>query len=270
LIGDLLLSKYTEEEVIELARLNPGYGIRRMATELYPSVSTEANEVAGKITIILKAHEEECGENLFDSLQSVEYSKMVTENEYLRITGAPNIPRGYGRRGGRNRGGGRINRDVKHKDTMIPLPPQEFVWGDIASASERGTHINRSFGREYTMLNLLHPFREYWDMWMDGYSRAEIAREHGGNFSTVGKWTNLMIELDGSGGLEEWLEIVELLAWFSQDRGHGSFKEARDDAVMLFVHSLAEDYVSSPGEEERIEPRDLVGAYRFACMEEEE
>ena len=37
----------------------------------------------------------------------------------------------YGRRGGRNRGGGRINRDIRHKGTLIPLPPQMFNWGDI-------------------------------------------------------------------------------------------------------------------------------------------
>ena len=263
-----MLSKYTGEEVIALARLNPGFGIRRMATQLYPS--REPNEVASKITLILKEHEEETGERLFEDLQSTEFSQMVTENEYLRITGK-NIPRGHGRRAGRNRGGQRVNRDAKHKMTMIPLPPQEFNWGDITPESERDSHINRSFPREYTMLNLLHPFREYWDMWMDGYSRAEMAREYDSNFSTVGKWVNLMIDLDNEGLLEEWLETVELLAWFSRDRGHGSFKEAREDTVMLFVHSLADEYVTSPQEVERIDLKELVAAYWFACenMEEE-
>ena len=239
-----------------------------MTGQLYPG--KEQNRQASKITLILMEHERETGEALYDELQSTDYTQMVTENEWLRITGARFIPKGHGRKGGRNRDGGRVNRDLRNKSTMIPLPPQDFNWGDITPESERGSHINRSFPVKYKMLNVLHPFRGYWDMWLDGYSREEIAREHGRNFSTVGSWVNLMIELEGSGDLEEWLEIVELLAWFSEDRGHQSFKDSRKDTVMLFVHSLADDYVSSPMEEERIDPRELVGAYRFACMEEEE
>ena len=57
--GDCVLAKYTDEEIIELARLNPGYGVRRMATHLYPGGKSDTNEVASKITIILKENEEE-------------------------------------------------------------------------------------------------------------------------------------------------------------------------------------------------------------------
>ncbi len=266
-----MLLKYTEEEIIELARLNPGFGIRRMASHLYPNRKTEANEVASKITLILKDHEDETGESLFGELQSTQYNQMVTENEYLRITGK-NIPRGHGRRGGRNRGGKRINRNVKHKDTMIPLPPQEFNWGQIVPESERSQRISKGAPRlgEYSILNLHHPFREYWDMWEDGYSRAEIAREHDGNIPKVGQWINLMIELDNKGGLEEWLEIVELLNFFEKDRGHSTYMESRNDMVILFVHSITTEFVSSPNTVERIDPKELVEAYRFACMEEEQ
>lgn len=269
--GDCVLLKYTEEEIIELARLNPGFGIRRMASHLYPNRKTDANEVASKITLILKDHEDETGESLFGELQSTQYNQMVTENEYLRITGK-NIPRGYGRRGGRNRGGKRINRNVKHKDTMIPLPPQELNWGQIVPESERSQRISKGAPRlgEYSILNLHHPFREYWDMWEDGYSRAEIAREHDGNIPKVGQWINLMIELDNKGGLEEWLEIVELLNFFEKDRGHSTYMESRNDMVILFVHSITTEFVSSPNTVERIDPKELVEAYRFACMEEEQ
>jgi len=260
-----LLAKYTEEEIIELARLNPGYGVRRMATKLYPKKNTESNEVASKITIILKENEEECGEDLFDSLQSIEYSKMVTENEYLRITGAHNIPRGYGRRGGRNRGGKRINRNVKHKDTMIPLPPQEFNWGAIEPAESRPSHIERGFKPEYTILNLRFPFSKFWEMWMDGYSRGEISRELEISYQTVQKWVNRMIIFDEQETLEEWLEVVDLLTWFNEDRGHESLEEERDDSVMLFIHSIVDDYLASPGSDERPDLKELTEAYRFAC-----
>jgi hypothetical protein len=259
-----VLAKYTEEEIIELARLNPGFGIRRMASELYPRRKTDANELASKITIILKEHEEEIGEDLFGKLQSTEYTQMVTENEYRRITGK-NIPRGYGRRAGRNRGGQRINRDIRHKMTMIPIPPQEFNWGEIEPAESRPSHIEKKFKPEYTILNLRFPFSKFWEMWMDGHSRGEINRELEIPYQAVQKWLNRMIIFDEEGTLDEWLEVVEIVTWFSKDRGLGSLEEERDDSVMLFIHSIVDDYLVSPGDDERPDLKELTEAYRFAC-----
>lgn len=266
-----MLSKYTAEEIIELARLNPGFGLLRMLPELYPTQKgkqvNNRERITNDIILILQEHKEESGEDLFDLLQSTEFSTTVTEAEYLKRTGRKYLPKGRGRGTGsrlsRSQGGGH--------HTFIELPPQEFNWGEIVPESERDTHISRGAPlREYSILNLHHPFREYWDMWEDGYSRAEIAREHDGNIPKVGKWINLMIELDNKGGLEEWLEIVELLNFFEKDRGHSTYMESRNDMVILFVHSITTEFVSSPNTVERIDPKELVEAYRFACMEEEQ
>ena len=265
-----MLSKYTDEEIIELARLNPGYGILRMVSELYPRKkskgSSNRDRIANDIIFILQEHKEESGEDLFELLQSTEFSTKVTEAEYLRRTGRNRLPKGRGRGTGsrlsRAQGGG--------YHTFIELPPQEFNWGEIMQGSERDAHApSLNPLREYSILNLHHPFREYWEMWMDGYSRAEIAREHDGNNSTVGKWVNLMIEIDNEEGLEEWLEIVELLNFFVRDRGHSNYEESRNDMVIQFVQSISNEFVTSPNTVERIEPKELVEAYRFACENEE-
>lgn len=137
-IGKELLQKflYTDEEIIELIRINPGFGIDRFVKIIYPRKKS-VSKMRYLITMLLNDHCSDTGEDLYELLQSPEYSTLVSESEYLRITGAHNIPKGHGRRGGRNRGGGRINRNVKHKGTMIPLPPQEFNWGEISDYEER-------------------------------------------------------------------------------------------------------------------------------------
>jgi hypothetical protein len=34
---------------------------------------------------------------------------------------------------------------------------------------------------------------------------------------------------------------------------------------MLFIHSIVDDYLVSPGDEERPDLKELATAYRFAC-----
>ena len=247
-----------------------------MAKILYPRGKKSINETASIITIILHEHKENTGEDLFSVIQSEENIQMVTEKEYREITGKKYVPRGYGRAmGGRpskiseNYGKGHNEQgDVR---AIVPLPPQEFHWGDIPHESERDSHEHgqdKSAFSQYSLLNLHHKFRNYWEMWEDGYSRAEIAREHQQNIPTVGKWVNLMIEAESAGNLEEWLEIVELLLSFENDRGHSSYKESRQDIVIRFIHSITGDYISDPNNSEKVEAKELVEAYQFACMEE--
>jgi transposase-like protein len=127
--------KYTDDEIILLVRQNPGFGIERFCKKLYPKTKSVA-ELRYLVTMLLNEHFTEKGEDLYDLLQDPDFSTLVSENEYRRITGK-NIPSGYGRSGGRNRAGQRINRDVRHKMTMIPIPPQEFNWGYISSSEVR-------------------------------------------------------------------------------------------------------------------------------------
>ena len=153
---------------------------------------------------------------------------------------------------------------------MIPLPPQEFNWGEIEPAESRPSHIKRGFKPEYTTLNLRFPFSKFWGMWMEGYSRMEISRELEIPYQSVQKWLNRMIIFDEEGTLDEWLEVVELVAWFNEDRGHESLEEERDDSVMLFIHSIVDAYLLSPEDEERPDLKELATAYRFACEAIEE
>ena len=116
--------RYTDEELIDLAFLNQGFGFMRFIERL--SISRD-----NTLDLFIQFKEFTNGEeDPYAYLQDDSNSILVTENEYMEITGQ-SIPSGYGRRGGRNRGGGRINRDIRHKGTLIPLPPQMFNWGDI-------------------------------------------------------------------------------------------------------------------------------------------
>ena len=87
--------------------------------------------------MLLMENKEYTGEDLYGLLQDPSYSKMVTEDEYRRITGKARLPkytgRGTGRRVSIAQGGGRQAR--------IPLPPQKFNWGQITPASERDPRI---------------------------------------------------------------------------------------------------------------------------------
>lgn len=131
--------KYLDEEIIILARLNPGLGMQAFVNELYSRKrkSTLGKGVRYRITMLLMEHKEDTGEDLYGLLQDPSYSKMVTEEEYRRITGKARLPkyagRGTGARVSIAQGGGRR--------WHIPLPPQKFNWGQIKPASERGPRI---------------------------------------------------------------------------------------------------------------------------------
>ena len=117
--------KYTDKEMIELVALNPGFGLDRMLRVLYPK-SKSINRIRYRITMLLKEYQDVFGQDLYELIQSPDYSTQVTEAEFLRITGKKYLPPGYGRSTGVKRkkksaGGG--------KNKYIPLPPQDFNWG---------------------------------------------------------------------------------------------------------------------------------------------
>ena len=128
--------RYSDEEIISLARQNPGFGVQRFCKQLYPRTK-KLSEVRFRITMLLQEYFSEAGEDLYELLQNPDFSTLVTENEYQEITGK-NIPSGHGRRGSSS--GQKSNRDIRQKMTMIPLPPQEFNWGEIATSEDRPRH----------------------------------------------------------------------------------------------------------------------------------
>ena len=131
---------YTDDEVIALARQNPGFGVLRFCKQLYPK-RRDFSEVRFLITMLLHEHLEDTGEDLLDSLQDPSFSTLVTENEYKKITGKSRVPQGHGRAtGGRSSKASKkfgTGRRGIGENREIPLPPQEFFWGDIPNSEGR-------------------------------------------------------------------------------------------------------------------------------------
>ena len=124
--------KYSDDEIIALARQNPGYGIQRLVMVLYPRTK-KISQYRYRTTMLLNDYKKETEEDLYDLLQDPSYSELVTEREYRLRTGRTRLPRYTGRLSGPRvsiaQGGGRMR--------YLPLPPQEFHWGEIVEASER-------------------------------------------------------------------------------------------------------------------------------------
>ena len=137
-IGKELLQKflYTDEEIIELVRINPGFGIDRFVKIIYPRRKS-VSRMRYRITMLLNDHCSVTGEDLYELLQSPDYSTLVSEREYKEITGERNVPRGQGRAaGGRTSKLTRMNPTGTHGKT-ISFPPQEFNWGETPDYEER-------------------------------------------------------------------------------------------------------------------------------------
>ena len=110
--------KYSDEELIELAFQNPGYGIKRFISFLGVS---EKNLFELFIEYKKFTNGEE---DLIGHLQDERYGKMVTRQEFIETTGKKYPPKGSGLSTSRISGGekGKLQK-------AIYLPPQEFVWG---------------------------------------------------------------------------------------------------------------------------------------------
>ena len=128
--GKSVNQKYSDEELIELAFINPGYGFERFAKFL----GVRRNFV---LDLFLQFKEFTGGEeDPFGCLQDPSNHTLVSENEYKEITGKSRVPKGTGRAtGGRpskaseSYGTGRKSVG-DHRDIL--LPPQEFNWGDFS------------------------------------------------------------------------------------------------------------------------------------------
>ena len=122
---------YTDDEIINLARNNRGYGMQRFCKILYPKTK-KLSEKRYHLTMLFSDLKESTGEDLLDILEDPDNAELVSATEYKRITGEKYLPRGFGRgTGGRpsktsKRYGKGRKKVGDHKN--IPLPPQEFNW----------------------------------------------------------------------------------------------------------------------------------------------
>tara|TARA_Y100000748_G_C15383740_1_gene444703 strand:+ start:160 stop:852 length:693 start_codon:yes stop_codon:yes gene_type:complete len=115
--------KYSDEELIELVKLNPGFGCHRFCVHLSITIPF--------VMELLDDYKNFFGEDLFSVLQDESFITMVTESEYRRITGRKYNPSGWGR--STATAGRKANRNSGQ--TMVPLPPQNFNWGKFEPRS---------------------------------------------------------------------------------------------------------------------------------------
>ncbi len=111
--------KYTDEELIDLAFLNPGYGLKRFMEYL---------GVSDNFVLNLFLEFKEFTEGMEDpiaTLNDPNYVSWVTRSEYLRVIGGP-LPRGF------SRGLSGKSANLESKSALVPVPPINFNWGDIA------------------------------------------------------------------------------------------------------------------------------------------
>lgn len=118
-------SKYSDEDLIHLVTLNQGYGFNRFIQFLGIS--------RNQFFDLLLDFKEFTGEDLYQHLQDTSNHILVTEENYMRITGSRQLPRGYGAGTGP-----RQRRDKKGQNGYkVPLPPQDFIWGEIERNDSR-------------------------------------------------------------------------------------------------------------------------------------
>jgi len=115
-LGFARRAKYSDEELINLALLNQGYGFNRFIEFL--AVSNHF------VFDLFSEFKEFTGEDPYQILQDVSNHAMVKESQYREITGKKQLPTGFGRGTGPRASG-----ENKGNHKFIPLPPQEFNWG---------------------------------------------------------------------------------------------------------------------------------------------
>ena len=134
-------TRYSNEEILLLAKSNRGYGLERMIEIIYfENGTSRSQKTSGYYTHaldILMEHNESSGEDLYGYIQDPEMIKMVTRLEYIKVTGDKRAPKGTGHSlGGRK---SKPSRKNSRGDVMleVPLLPQNFDWVGIVPIWER-------------------------------------------------------------------------------------------------------------------------------------
>jgi transposase-like protein len=115
-LGFARRAKYSDEELIDLALLNRGYGFNRFIEFL--AVSNHF------VFDLFQEFKEFTSEDPYQVLQDVSNHTLVKELQYREITGNNQLPVGFGRGTGPRASG-----ENKGNHKFIPLPPQIFFWG---------------------------------------------------------------------------------------------------------------------------------------------
>jgi hypothetical protein len=237
-----LLAKYSDEELIQLASLNPGFGFREFMMELYPK--GEKTSYRNSVVMqFLKENQGPNGTNLYADLQDPSHTSWVTKEKYKQVTGEKYLPQGYGSRG--SSGGKKAKLDSRQ--ALVPLPPQDFDWGDVIPSSSRPSNRYGKFRmRARSMLNIRIDLNRIWKYYEDGYTYGEVSREMTIPYPQIQKWTNHMIQYEEAGVLIPWLELVEYLNALSSNRGNQSQEDDNSDEVYVFIRNITKSYLNNP------------------------
>ena len=131
--------RYSDEEIRDLARANRGYGLDRIICEIYNMTPGRARMSVRFVDAlkILQYHRDVTGEDLYDWVQDPEMTRMVTREEWNRITGNSPVPSGSGMSTSRTPKPDR-KVGIGTNARGIPLKPQEFDWAGVVPHWERG------------------------------------------------------------------------------------------------------------------------------------
>ena len=235
--------KFSDDEIIELAWLNPGFGIDRLINQIYPE-SGKLRKLRYELTVLMNIYLNETGEDVYSSLQNPEYIKWVTHHEYVKITGK-NIPKGFGRKGKSIGKSG----DKKSRASLVPLPPQRFNWGEITSFSEREETAStdasniQDFKIKYTQIKL-RDFRKMWDSYqfvLPVESPTLVSKYLDGvSVNAVIKWVSIMCDYFENNVLEEWFEVTEILMAIEKNN------TSVNKRLMIVFRGTFEEYIKDP------------------------
>ena len=261
--------KYSDEELIQLAILNPGFGINRFLKVLHPDSDADRRRRKRYHLIqLFDEHKVEFNEDLFDIIQDPDYSNMVTEKQYKEITGEKYLPQGryMGRSTSRtsklSEGYGKGYNIRGDAQANIPLPPQDFHWGDILPVDQRTAHTN--FDNEKFRLRLysnikLRDFRKMWDAYqlvLPVKSPTLVSKSLDGDSpNAVIKWNPKMLEYHEKDILEDWFEVTETLRMIEGNNA------LNDNELKTMFRGTFEDYVKDPINTEKPSKEDIFWVF---------
>ena len=128
--------RYSDDEIITLARSNRGYGLERMIRKIYFENGTKRSQGQSayyfEALMIIQENNDSTGEDLYSWIEDPEATRFVTREMYLRLTGETRVPRGAGMsQGGRTSKPTRKTSGRGNLLSDVPLPPQDFDWGGV-------------------------------------------------------------------------------------------------------------------------------------------
>ena len=247
---------------------NPGFGFRRFIKEIHGRNRSRSESVTLRL---FEIHKHETGIDPFEILQDTSEIRMVSENEFKRITGEKYVPKGYARAvGGRpskaNEGFGKGAWKQGEGMANIPLPPQYFDWLDVSEISEedaeeisenRIKRLNIASLFDFEMVIRMHDEQKM--------TVSQISQETGVSERRLARFLSKMEDYDEHGVAYQWLAVMEQLWKIQEHRG----RTHREDDLMMDLRGIFLDYEKDPVNEEEPSIEDVNWVYSQLLSEEE-